>query len=122
MLVRYIINGVIATTIHYVIFLFLYNVVEIGSAGLANFIAAIFGVMASFLGNRYFVFKSVEQKIVGQAILFYVLYGVIAVAHGLTMYFWVDILKFNQHVGFLLASIIQFAASFFGNKVLVFKK
>ena len=45
---RYIVNGVVATAVHYAVLRFNLGVLHIPSAGLANLIAAGFGIMTSF--------------------------------------------------------------------------
>jgi putative flippase GtrA len=44
---RYIVNGAVATIVHYSILTINIEVIGISSAGLANFIAAIFGITVS---------------------------------------------------------------------------
>lgn len=120
-LVRYVINGVAATAVHYGVLRFNIEVLHIPSAGVANAIAAVFGIAVSFIGSRYFVFKSVEDNIVRQGVLFLGVYACIAVLHGLVLYAWTDRLGFNYSVGFLIATCLQMSCSFLANKFMVFK-
>ena len=60
-------HGVLATAVHFGILSFNLNIVDFESAGLANLIASLFGIGASFLGNRYFVFPITGEAIVTQA-------------------------------------------------------
>jgi putative flippase GtrA len=119
---RYGINGVFATAIHFSVLTVNINYLQIKSAGLANFIAAIFGICISFLGNRYFVFRASANTLPNQAVRFGFLYGVIAIFHGLLLWVWADIGNFDYRYGFLLATVLQIILSYFGNKSLVFKK
>ncbi|WP_342131728.1 GtrA family protein [Hydrogenophaga sp. OTU3427] len=121
-LVRYGINGVAATAVHYGVLSLNLNVLGFVSAGLANFVAALFGIGASFLGSRYFVFSRTESGILGQAMKFSGLYGALAVFHGLLLLVWTDFLGWDYRGGFLVATAIQVAASYLGNKFLVFKQ
>ncbi|MGI6655802.1 MAG: GtrA family protein [Desulfobulbus sp.] len=118
---RYIINGLVATAVHYGVLNVNINFLEFKSAGLANLIAAIFGVITSFLGSRYFVFKRVEEGILQQALKFSGLYGSIAVLHGLLLWIWTDWMGLDYRLGFLIATGMQVLLSYMGNKFLVFK-
>jgi putative flippase GtrA len=94
----------------------------LSSAGLANFIAAFFGIAASFLGSRYFVFRQHVGGLVSQAVKFSGLYGMIALLHGLILHLWTDRWGHDYRIGFLLATLLQLSLSYIGNKYLVFKK
>ncbi len=118
---RYIINGAIATIVHFGVLTFNIEVLGVSSAGVANFVAAAFGITASFLGSRYFVFKLHESSFFDQAGLFFVLYLFIAILHGLILYGWSDVLAYDYRFGFLIATLFQILLSYIGNKYLVFK-
>jgi len=117
---RYVINGLVATAIHYTVLTINIEILQLSSAGIANFIAASFGITASFIGSRYFVFKKHHLPASEQAIKFIILYGSIAVIHGLMLSIWSDWLNFDYRVGFLIATGIQVILSYFGNKIMVF--
>jgi putative flippase GtrA len=118
---RYIINGVVATAIHFTILTINIKVFEFSSAGVANFVAAIFGITASFVGSRYFVYRDHSGSLYSHAIKFVILYGMIALLHGAILYIWTDIYHYAYEIGFLLATMLQILLSYIGNKVLVFK-
>lgn len=120
-LIRYVINGVVATVVHYSILTFNLEVLHFPSAGLANLAAAAFGITTSFLGSRYFVFRKTEETITLQAIKFSGLYGVIAALHFLVLLIWTDWLGLDYRLGFLIATGFQVSLSYIGNKFLVFK-
>lgn len=120
-LFRYLINGLAATAVHYGVLRFNLEVLEIPLAGVANAIAAVFGIFVSFFGSRYFVFRATERSIVRQGSMFLVVYAVIAVFHGLILYAWTDRMGFNYTVGFLLATVMQMTCSFLANKFMVFR-
>jgi len=120
-IVRYIINGVIATLVHYGVLNFNILVMNIEPVGLANFIAALFGIMISFTGSRYFVYKLHTNSLYDQIVRFYLLYLSIAILHGFVLYIWTDLYGLNYHFGFVFASILQVLLSYAGNKFLVFK-
>lgn len=118
---KYVINGILATGVHYGVLTLNMGILEFKSAGLANLVAAIFGITASFLGSRYFVFDQSTGGIFQQAIKFGGLYGAIAVLHGLFLWVWSDWQGYDYRVGFLVATGMQFSFSYLGNKFLVFK-
>ena len=120
-LLRYVINGIVATAIHYGVLTFNLEVLNFPSAGLANLAAAVFGIITSFLGSRYFVFRKTDETILLQAMKFSGLYGVIAVLHFLVLLIWTDWLGLDFRIGFLIATGLQVSLSYIGNKFLVFK-
>jgi putative flippase GtrA len=120
--IRFVINGLGATAVHFAVLSFNLQVLNMASAGLANMVAAIFGITASFLGSRYFVFQQRQKPWLQQALSFGMLYGAIAILHGLVLLIWTDGFGLAYQVGFLLATVLQVALSFLGNKFLVFAK
>ena len=118
---RYIVNGLSATAVHYGILTMNLTLLGFKSAGLANFIAAIFGITISFLGSRYFVYKKKSESILSQGLKFGGLYGFIALLHGLILLVWTDIYAQNYHSGFVIATGMQMSLSYIGNKYLIFK-
>jgi putative flippase GtrA len=119
--VRFVINGVVATGVHYLTLTFNIEVVGIQYTGLANMLAAIVGITASFLGSRYFVFKLTSEPIMVQARKFVALYASIALLHGLVLFIWTDLSELDYRTGFILATFLQMICSYWGNKLLVFK-
>ncbi|AXI84032.1 GtrA family protein [Xylella taiwanensis] len=120
-LLRYLLNGLVATAVHYTILRFNMEVLDLHSAGLANGIAAVFGITVSFIGNRYFVFRIVQGKLAKQALLFMLMYVCIAFIHTCILYFWTDVYSLNYTLGFLVATAVQVVFSFISNKFMVFK-
>lgn len=119
--VRYGINGLFATAVHYLVLFVGIEVIQLSFAGVANFLASLFGISVSFIGNRYFVFKSANEGIIGQAIKFAGLYAVIAFLHGFTLYVWSDVYGLDYNYGFLIAVIIQFLLGYLAGKHIIFK-
>lgn len=120
-LLRYIVNGLAATAVHFAALTFCLKILGIPSASLSNIIAAMFGITASFLGSRYFVFPKTGERFTKQALKFSGLYGIIALLHGVVLLIWTDWLGFDYRLGFLLATALQVLFSYFGNKFLVFR-
>ena len=118
----YVLNGLVATAVHYCALTFNLEVLEMRSAGAANMLAAVLGISSSFLGNRYSVFKGHHDSAVHQAVKFSILYASIACLHGAILYWWSDILGHDYRAGFLIATFLQVVLSYWGNKTLVFRK
>ena len=119
-LVRYIINGMVATAVHYAMLRTGLEVVHLPSAGLANFIAALFGITVSFIGSRWFVFRQTQEPILPQASKFVALYSAIACLHAVILLVWTDVCQLDYTIGFLIGVAAQVVGSYFGNKFLVF--
>ena len=86
--VRYLINGLAATAVHFVVLTFNLKILSWDSAGIANLVAAVFGISVSFLGSRYFVFQGSVEPLLKQMYRFIFLYKAIALLHGALMYVW----------------------------------
>jgi putative flippase GtrA len=121
MVARYVVNGLAATVVHFAVLSFNLDVLGMESAGLANFIAALFGITASFIGSRYFVFRAAAGRLLPQLASFATLYALLAMAHGIILYLWTDRAGLDYRLGFLVATGFQVAVSYFGNKTIVFK-
>ena len=120
-LLRYVANGLVATGVHFGVLSFNLHTLRIESAGLANLIGSVFGIIVSFLGSRYFVFLATKDDLLAQAAKFSSLYAVIALLHGMILFVWTDYLGFDYRVGFMIATCAQTISSYLGNKFLVFK-
>lgn len=115
--IRFAINGALATFLHFSILYLCLNLVVIDSAGLSNGIASFFGIGFSFMGNRYFVFRSQSQSIRRQFAKFFFAYVIIAIVHGVTLLIWTDFLNYDYRIGFVIAVIIQVILGYvFGSK------
>jgi putative flippase GtrA len=116
------VNGVAATALHFGVLWFNLQVLHMPSAGVANAIAACFGITASFLGSRHYVFRAADLPMRRQAWRFALLYGCLALMHGLVLHLWTDLAHLDYRLGFLLATGIQMTSSYFGNRLLVFNR
>jgi putative flippase GtrA len=119
--IRYIINGLFATAVHYGVLTFNITFLKFESAGIANFVAALFGITISYIGNRVYVFRSRTHAIFSEMLRFLVLYLVIALCHGVVLSAWTDWQGWDYRWGFLAATCMQVCLSYCGNKILVFK-
>ena len=118
---RYLINGAFATAVHLGVLVFIIQVLKWSSAGMANGVAAIFGITTSFLGSRYYVFSSSLESVSAQVFKFLLLYLSIALLHAGLLFVWTDYYQLHYLAGFLVATIMQLLLSYWGNKLLVFK-
>jgi putative flippase GtrA len=118
---RYLVNGCVATGVHFVVLVFCMQVLNWSSAGAANGLAAIFGIATSFVGSRYYVFKHSRETAASQIVKFLVLYLCIALLHAGVLLVWADYYQLNYVIGFFVATLMQLMLSYWGNKVLVFK-
>lgn len=115
----FIVNGLAATGVHYATLLLLLEVARIPSAGLANGLASIVGITASYLGNRLVVFRSTTST---KATLprFLALYAALALFHAGFLAMWSDRLGLPYGWGFILSTGIATAMSYLGNRYFVF--
>jgi putative flippase GtrA len=115
----FVVNGLAATGVHYATLLFLLEVTRVPSAGLANGLASIVGITASYLGNRLVVFRSTASA---KATLprFLALYAALAVFHAGFLAMWSDRLGLPYGWGFILSTGIATAMSYLGNRYFVF--
>jgi putative flippase GtrA len=119
-MVRYIINGLFATAVHFGVLTFNLDVLHVPWAGLANLMAAVVAIAVSFSGSRWFVFRGHADPILRQLWRFGLLYAAIAMLHTALLYVWTDRLGLDYRVGFLIATGMQMVLSYVGNKILVF--
>lgn len=120
-LVRFLINGLLATAVHFSVLYLCIEVLHVPLAAVANGVAALFGITASFLGNRYFVFPGRPGSALKQGSLFVLVYASIALLHALLMFAWADWLGLDYRIGFVLITGVQMVCSFLINKFVVFK-
>ena len=119
---RFVVNGLVATGVHFGALTFGLEVLHIPLAALANFLAALFGITASFIGNRYFVFRGHSESLVAQATRFVGIYLLIACLHAGLLFIITDWLKIDFRIGFVVATVMQMTITYFGNRHLVFAK
>lgn len=118
---RYVVNGLVATAVHYAVLTLNMAVLEFPSAGLANLVAALFGIGASFLGSYYYVFRAKQGRILPQLAQFGGLYAMMALLHGGVLWLWSDHLGLDYRAGFIAATALQVCLSYLGNKYIVFR-
>jgi putative flippase GtrA len=116
---KFVVVGLIATAVHY---LCLNAFVLIWSDTLVwklNLFAAAFGIMASYLGNRHFVFLSGNPAL-PESVRFLFSYILVGLVHTVLMYVMVDSLRFALSIGFIFATSVQVFLSYTANRMYVF--
>lgn len=119
--IRFLVNGLVATAVHFAVLNVNMTLLSFPSAGLANFVAALFGISTSFLGNYFYVFPGRHGHMGGRFMRFLVLYGIIALFHGVALWLWSDRAGLDFRAGFVIATGAQVLLTYLGNKYLVFR-
>ena len=120
-LVRFVLNGLAATVMHFVVLSLCLEVIGISSAGVSNTLAACSGTVTSFLGNRYFVFEARQAAGLSQFGRFVLLYLSLAVLQGLLLFGWTDVAGLDYRVGFLIGLAIHTVSAFLLGRNWVFR-
>jgi len=118
-IVRFTINGLVATGVHYLVMVFAIHVLNITWYSLAYAFAFLFAVVTSFWGNKRFVFKS-RQVQDFQFVKFVVLYLGLLVMTSLTMWMVSDYGGLHYNAGFIIAVTMQFIGGYLGSRYLIF--
>ncbi len=116
----YLLNGLVATFVHYGVLYIAIDIFNFKSAGFSNFLASIFGITCSFFGNRYFVFQQSGYSILKQALKFIGFYLSIAFINGGILFLWTDYLGYSYKIGFLFCLCMQVSIGYFLAKNYVF--
>lgn len=117
--VRFVLNGLVATAMHYAVLVTLIETGAVQSAGVANAAASIVGITASYIGSRKFVFAS-RAPVASTLPSFLLIYVAVAMLHFVVLWLWTDRAGFNYSVGFVLATALSTCLTFIGNRYLVF--
>ncbi|MET3889505.1 putative flippase GtrA [Bosea sp. OAE506] len=115
----FIVNGLLATGVHYATLMLLLEVVRVPSAGLANGMASIVGIAASYVGNRLMVFRS-SQPARATLPRFLLLYASLALFHAGFLALWSDRLGLPYGWGFIVSTGLATVMSYLGNRYFVF--
>ena len=118
-IVRFAINGLVATGVHYLVMVFAIHVLGITWYSLAYALAFLFAVVTSFWGNKLFVFKS-RQVQDFQFVKFVILYLGLLVMTSLTMWVVSDYGGLHYNTGFIIAVTLQFIGGYLGSRYLIF--
>lgn len=112
-------NGLVATGVHYSMLTAFVEVLHLKSAGIANGIAALFGISASYVGNKVLVFRS-DARHTRTLPRFLLVYFLVAVLHTGVLTLWTDYAGLAYQLGFIIASGGSIILTYFSNRILVF--
>lgn len=118
-LFRFAMNGLVVTAVHYLVMLIAIQILDINMYSLAYAFTFIFGVTASFWGNKYFVFRS-NQSQSYQFFKFIILYIVLLLSTSITMWAVSDYAGLHYDIGFMVAATLQFIGGYLGSRYLIF--
>lgn len=118
---RFLLNGLAATAVHFIILAFCLHVLQLRSAGVSNVLAALGGITISFFGSRHFVFRAQRESIGCQLRRFWLLYLALSLVQGLVLFLWSDLAGLDYRAGFLIGVAIQAISSYYGGRHWVFK-
>lgn len=120
-IVRFILNGLFATAVHYGVLTGLIEGAGLGSAAVANALAAVCGIAVSYAGNRTFVLRSrAPHRRAGTRFL--ACYAAVVSLHGGAMALWADIGGLDYRIGFLLFTGLAAVLTYLLNRFFVFSE
>lgn len=120
-IVRFILNGLFATAVHYGVLAGLIEGAGLGSAAVANALAAVCGIAVSYAGNRAFVLRSrAPHRRAGTRFL--ACYAAVVSLHGGAMALWADIGGLDYRIGFLLFTGLAAVLTYLLNRFFVFSE
>ncbi len=120
-ILRFMLNGLVATAVHYAVLVGLVEGVGMASAAFANVLAAICGTAISYAGNRNFVMRS-RASHYRAGPRFLAGYAVVISLHGGAMALWADIGGLDYQVGFLLFTGLAAMLTYLLNRLFVFRE
>lgn len=118
---RFLLNGLVATAVHFLVLAFCLHVLQLPSAGASNVLAALVGITASFFGSRHYVFRAHRESIWTQVQRFWLLYLALSLVQGLVLFLWSDLAGLDYRAGFLIGVVIQAVSSYYGGRHWVFR-
>ena len=120
-IVRFILNGLFATAVHFGVLAGLIEGAGMGSAAIANALAAVCGIAVSYAGNRTFVLRSrAPHRRAGARFL--ACYAAIVSLHGGAMALWADLGGLDYRIGFVLFTGLAAILTYLLNRFFVFSE
>jgi putative flippase GtrA len=116
---RFLVSGLVATGVHFIILTLLIEMAHVRSAGIANGCAAVVGIATSYLGARFYVFGS-DLPVVQTLPRFLVTTAAVACLHTLIVAVWTDVWRLPYVIGFLIATGASTVLNFLANRFIVF--
>ena len=117
---RFCINGVFATLVHFAVLWVFVNLLQFGSVGVSNGLAACVGIAFSYTGNRLYVFRS-AAPVIATGLRFIAIYVIIALFHFAFLAVWSDIFGLDYRIGFLVATTCAVLGTYLANLNVVFR-
>ncbi len=118
---RFVLNGLFATAVHYGALAALIEGAGMTSAALANALAAVCGIAVSYAGNHAFVMRSrAPHRRAGTRFL--ACYAAVVSLHGGAMALWADIGGLDYRIGFLLFTGMAAILTYLLNRFFVFRE
>lgn len=118
---RFVLNGLVATAVHYGVLAGLIEGAGMASAAIANALAAVCGIAVSYAGNRHFVLRSrAPHSRAGPRFL--CSYAAVVLLHGGAMALWADIGALDYRIGFLLFTGVAAVLTYLLNRFFVFRE
>jgi len=120
----YLFFGVLTTVVNYLVYLPVYNLLEL-SAALSNAIAWVVAVAFAYLTNKPFVFKSHDwsaNTVIPELTKFVSCRVASGAAETIILLVTVDILNWNGNIWKLITSVLVVILNYFASKLVVFRK
>ncbi len=118
--IDYLIFGALTTAVNWVTFQLL-NAVLMVPWGAANTVAWIVSVVFAYITNRRYVFRSKNQKILREFLLFVQCRVVSFLMETLALYLLIEICSFAPFFAKVIAAVIVVTANYVFSKVAIFK-
>jgi putative flippase GtrA len=119
-IIFFILNGIVATLVHFFILLVFIDVIQLDSLIISNIFAGIAGMTSSFLGNRKFVFNTSKVNLSEQLLKFIALYLSVIILHTVVISIFTNIFTIDYRISFVIASSFVISVSFLINKFVIF--
>ena len=122
--ITYLIFGVLTTVVNYLVYLPVYNLLDL-SAALSNAIAWVAAVAFAYLTNKPFVFKSHDwsaKTVIPELTKFVSCRVASGVMETLIIFLAVDVMGWDGNIWKLATSVLVVILNYFGSKLLVFTK
>ena len=123
-IIAYLVFGGLTTVVNYLVYLPLYNYMQV-SAAASNVVAWCAAVVFAYLTNKPFVFKSHDwsrKTVVPELIKFVGCRVGSGVLETLIIFVTVDLLAWNGNILKLITSVLVVVLNYFGSKLFVFRK
>lgn len=119
--ILFILNGGMATVVHFSVLFLLIELFHVPSLVWANLTAGAVAITCSFMGNKYIVFNSHNEVMLHQLLKFVLVYICALFFHTFAIYELSSVYGIDYRVAFVVASFLVIMFTFLSNKLMVFK-